>query len=246
MENEVSQINELSLFRGSPIKFQNVGLVHPFNVGDIETLGEELYEKYLQFLTIDEERLKNILKIEDKEFTTYEFIVVNCMNDKEFCGLIIDALSYIFKEPVSFSEHGFFYVGELEEQRYLFHENYNDFKKILRLQNCLDKKEEIVEENPANAKAAELLRRRNEVREKLKKAKSGEGEPLAWEDLISILCANGNGITVDNVWNLSVYAFNKQFVRMKMLEEFDISVRSLLAGAKQEDVELVHWMSKSE
>ena len=31
---------------------------------------------------------------------------------------------------------------------------------------------------------------------------------------------------------------------MKMLDEYDINIRSLLAGAKSEDIELKHWMSK--
>jgi hypothetical protein len=33
---------------------------------------------------------------------------------------------------------------------------------------------------------------------------------------------------------------------MKMLEDYDINIRSLLAGAKPEDIELKHWMSKIE
>jgi len=115
---------------------------------------------------------------------------------------------------------------------------------IIKLQNCLNKKSEE-EENPASEKARQILERQKRARALLAKAKGSEdNETLTLADLVSILASHGNGVTPLNVWDINFYWFNNQFNRMKMFEEYDINIRSLLAGAKSEDVDLKHWMSK--
>ena len=91
-----------------------------------------------------------------------------------------------------------------------------------------------------------MLEKRRKARERLNKAKNNDsdGERLTLDDLVSIVCANGNGINIFNVWDLSFYAFNDQFNRMKMFDDYQISVQSLLAGADPNEIELKHWMSK--
>ena len=239
-------IDELKLMRGSPVEIKGMGMYHSFSLGDLEAIGIDKYENWLHMLTIDGEDLKKMLNIdEDKNFSTFDFILANCIHgDGAFMKDVIEAFSYMFRTPVTFSEQGHFIVGENDDCHVISEDNYETFRAVLRLANCIDNKEDVVE-NPSNSKAAEILRKRKEARKKLKEAKGAEneGEPLTWGDLVSILCANGNGITLENVWGLSIYAFNKQFARMQMLEEYDIGIRSLLAGAKKEDIELKHWMS---
>ena len=247
IEVKGANISELKLMRGSPIEIEGMGMLHQFTIGELESIGEKKYENWLQMLSIETDVLKNLLNIDEgQEFTTFDFIIANClMGDGSFLEDTIEALSFIFKKEVVFiEEKACFVIGDRDDNNIISKENYELFRMILRLTNSIDKKEDVVE-NPSNAKAAEILKKRKEARKKLKEAKANQGnsDPLTWGDLVSILCANGNGITLENVWNMSVYSFNKQFVRMQMLEEYDISIRSLLAGAKKEDIELKHWMS---
>ena len=70
------------------------------------------------------------------------------------------------------------------------------------------------EENPDNEAARRVLQRRKEERLKRRKAKSGDEE------------------------------FNDQFNRLKIMEDYEVNVQALLHGAKKEDVNLTHWITK--
>lgn len=243
-KEKVIEFNELNLLKGSPIYVENAGYVYPITIGDMEMIGEEKCEKWLRTLAIEESVLADLLKLDECSFSTFDFIVASVLNDEEVKNDVIEGISFFFKEDVLFIEDGFFIIGDMKNRKYLNKDNYPVFKKLIRVMNCIDSKDTITE-NPSNAKAAQILKKRKEAREKLKKAKSnGDSDSFTWAELVSILCANGNGVTLENVWGMSVYAFNNQFSRMQMIESYDIGIRSLLAGAKKEDVDLKHWMSK--
>ena len=45
-----------------------------------------------------------------------------------------------------------------------------------------------------------------------------------------------------NVWDLTYYAFNDQFKRMQMKEEYENTYKSLLAGADPKKVKIRYWI----
>lgn len=228
--------------------------IHPFTIRDIKDIGGELvFNSYLSALTINQDRLlqgeedntKNNQETDIPDFHLAHYI---CNADEDFRNTYLKAMSFVLKESVGICDLGF-YIGETHEYRIINHENYDEFVHIVKLQNCIEKVDnKSNQDNPANDKAKELLEKRKKLREKLNKIKNkdsdGEGEPLTLADLVSILCANGNNINIFNVWDLSFYAFNDQFNRMKMLDDYQVNVRSILAGADPKEIELKHWMSK--
>lgn len=252
-------IDKLKLLAGEPIKFYDIGYIHPFTIGDIKNIGgEEQFNIYLNVLTMNKDMLKVPQDEEndvdnDKQFeelndiTNLDLICLLNMSDSYFHSTYIKAMNFIFKEEVNLTEYGI-YIGKLEEGKLIDSKKYDELIEIIKIQNCLQKQDNIDEMNPSSDKARELLKKRKKLREKVNqlKNKDGEndGEPLTIDDLVSILCANGNGINVFNVWDLSFYTFNDQFNRMKMFEDFQINVHSLLAGADPNEIELKHWMSK--
>ena len=225
--------------------------VYPFTVGDIKNLGgETVFNSYLGVLTVDKDRLfKNEEDSANKppDITNFELVYTICGTDENFRNMYLKAMSFILKENVGICNIGF-YVGDLETNRIIDSKNYDELVYIVKLQNCIEKIDGGIVDNPGSEKARELLEKRKKLRERLNKAKNkdsdGDGEPLTLADLVSILCANGNGINLFNVWDLSFYAFNDQFNRMKMFEDYQVNVQSILAGANPDEIELKHWMSK--
>jgi hypothetical protein len=126
-----------------------------------------------------------------------------------------------------------FYIGNLEDKKIINETNYEKFKDILKFQNCINKKQNDEFANLANAKAEEIKNKILKGRQLIK----GRESEITLDILISALAANGeNGLNIINIWDLTFYQFNDQFSMMKMVEDFDINIQSMLAGAKIEDL----------
>lgn len=56
------------------------------------------------------------------------------------------------------------------------------------------------------------------------------------------MAAKANGLNLFNIWNLNYYAFNDQLQRLRMIEDYDIGIKSLMAGADSKKVKLKYWI----
>lgn len=232
---------ELKLLRGKPIDI-GIGTIYPLTLDEINQIGYSKYNFYITLLLIDKDSLKKA-DVDISDFSSFDIIYQICLVDKQFKENYFNMLEIFFKETIQIG-NGFFYFGNLNEKRIIFRDNFNQIIEILKQINNITTKDE--ELNPADARAKEILEKRKKAREIVAKVKNAEdnNEPLTLADLVSILCANGNNINLLNVWDLTFYQFNNQFNRMKMLEDYDINIRSLMAGADPSKIELKHWMSK--
>jgi hypothetical protein len=245
------KLDELKLLRGKEILIDGVGILKPITINEITEIGEKNFYQYLNNLCFNiddlnatEEQRENFL---NNNITTFQIILSVCLHDLEYLQLIIKSLKFFFKEDVCFVKSlGVFFLNEFNEYRFISEKNFEDIKTIIRLQNGLSKND-ILDENPKDERTKILLEKRRKAREKLEKAKSknnnSDSEPLTFADLVSIMCANANGVNHENVWNMNFYMFQNQFQRMKLIDDYDISIRSLLAGANSDETDFKHYMS---
>lgn len=241
-------LDELKLLKGSPIYVGDIA-VYPLTIGEITDLGLDKYNLYLNLINIDKERIEII----DEEINNFDVVCQFCFHNidigegNNFKELFLEAMKLFLRNEVNFiADEQFvgFIVGDIENYHVINDTNYDQIIEVIKQQNCLVKNEED-DCNPADEKARELLEKRKKARQLLAKAKNNDDDtPLTLADLVSILIANGNGVTPFNVWDMNFYLFNNQFSRMKMLEEFNINIRSLLAGADPKNIDMQHWMSK--
>ena len=245
------EIDQGKLLRGRKISINEIGVLKPITVDEIIEIGEQKYYKYLSNLCFEIDDLlvskDEKEKLIESDATTFQIISTNCFYNKDYLDSILEALRFFFKENIEFvREFCLFYLGNPIDKRIISNENYEDIKTILKLQNGL-MKDDILEENPKDERTKILLEKRRKAREKLAKAKARENNedttPLTFADLFSIMCANANGINHENVWNMNIYMFQNQFQRMKLIDDFDISIRSLLAGANPDEIDVKHYMS---
>ena len=244
-------IDQGKLLRGKDVIINNVGVLKPIIVDEIIEIGEKKYYQYLNNLCFDIDDLQvtgeEKQKLLDENATTFQIICINCFYNMEFLKMILEAFKFFLKEDICFVKQlGTFFINDFENYRFITSKNYEEIKTILKLQNGL-LKDDILDDNPKDERTRMLLEKRRKAREKLAKAKAkqneGDSTPLTFADLISIMCANANGVNNNNVWNMNIYFFQDQFQRMKLIEDYDIGIRSLLAGANSEEVDLKHYMS---
>jgi hypothetical protein len=236
----------LKLLRGHPIDINNVGKIHPVKMNNIVDITIGKYNQHLSVLCIETEDIKKLLNITD-DLKTFEFIYLNCVKSIEYKDIVIDALKFFFKEEINFQKSYGFYLGDIEENRVISLDNYEEIKYVIKRMNCLVSESEGKEKyNPVNERARKILEKLKKdkaIRERIKQ-KESDGESLDLFDLVSILSAYGNGINIFNIWDLTFFQFNNQFNRMKILKDYEVNIQILMNTTEPDKVKMQHWLSK--
>jgi hypothetical protein len=159
-------------------------------------------------------------------------------------------LSVICRQPVSFSyERCSFIIGENDDKQNIVEinsSNFLDIQEIIRKRNGIDESanEDEDKENPADEKAKQWLEKKKRLDEKIKKLKKqSDDESLTIGDLVSIL-AGGMKLPLSTVMEYDMYQFNDQFNRLRIFDDYQVNIQALLHGAKSEDINIQHWISK--
>jgi len=266
---DIEHLNLMSL-AGMPININGIGKIYPIKLKEIAEIGDSKYNQYLNHLcisidsfNIDEETKNKLIK---EKTTSFMLILSLCIQDdtNQFLEIMTDALKFFLKKEVILIPYlnGFFIgtMNDLEnilnnikdendlikifqEKGFINNDNYEVFKKVIMLQNCIEIKS-TDEKKYANDKAKEIAEKLKKAKEKINKIKAKQGEILSLYDLVSAFSANSKSNNIIDVWEMSIYQFNDQFKRMQMIEEYNIGIRSLLAGADSNKINLKHWITK--
>lgn len=225
-------------------------MVHPLKIRDKVMLDKE-YNKHLQLLTISDEDIEDILiqRMGEQEYSAmekispFQYILTNAQYSDLFLLDLRKAFSTFIKEEIIvIPKINKIIIGNPTEERFLDESNFDDFQKILRLQNHLDVPEEISEDENPMAKKFRL--RRKAVKEaKARQSAKNENAP-DFVDLMSGLCCANIGITWNNVGDLPIFTFYELLHRIQKKEKYAIDIDSILAGADSKKVKPKYWISK--
>lgn len=242
----------LKFQRGSPVFIDDICAVYPAKLGEIVDIGYSKFQQYLSILTtskpiqsgVQDPEIKNLL---DK-LTDFQYILMLATTDKEIHRLLKEAFLFFTHEDVIFSlTPEQIVIGPLSEHHLLVEEKYYDFQRLLRRMYFLEQEGEEIIINPDDDPITVSLKKKMiENREKVRKAKAKqaarEKNDLKFSDLIGSITINNCGLNMDNIWNITYYAFHDQLKRMGWRDQFDINNRAALAGAKLKKNQLKHWM----
>lgn len=230
---------ELCLCSKDPIFVEGVP-VYPISLQEIAKVGYVKFNAGMRFLclTADDIRMHSGHEIQDDE--VFKYLFACCSESEELREMICSLLSKITHTKINLLSHRqVFSCGAFDISR----RNFPAIQDVIRLRNGLRNIDEE-EENPDNEAARRVLQRRKEERLKRRRAKAAEdGSDITISDLVSIM-ANGLGMTMHEVMQYDLYQFNDQFNRLKIMDDYEVSVQALLHGAKKEDVNLTHWITK--
>jgi len=106
--------------------------------------------------------------------------------------------------------------------------------------------EEIIISANDSPAVRELKMKMRENRDRVRKAKAKqaarEKSDLKFSDLIGSMTINNCGLNMNNIWDITYYAFHDQLKRMGWRDQFNINNQAALAGAKLKKDQLKHWM----
>lgn len=236
--NVLSEVDlNIHFLLGKTVNVGNMKLT-PLTLDEIIEVGFDNYNKYLSILCLDSNSIAEMLKIEDDTIIQpFEYLYWNCKQDDEAKNLILKSLNLFLREQVQFFVEGCFIVGDVKEGDFLSYDNFNFFIDILKQQNCIETSKAT---EPESDKQKDFFKQLKKMREKY--AKYQPQQDIS--DIISSVCSKHPSINLFNVGGLTIYQLIDQFKRLNAIDEYFLNIKSLLAGAKKEDVTLKHWANK--
>ena len=242
----------LKFQRGTPIFLDDICAIYPAKMGEIIDEGYSNFQKYLSVLIAEkpvinkssDSELKDLME----QLTDFQYLLMMTAIDPEINQTVKDAFRFFTHENIVFSlDPAQIIIGPIEEKHLLTEEKFYDFQRILKRMYFIEQEgEEIIisqDDPPAVRRLKEQMRRN---REKVRKAKAKqtaqEGPDLKFSDLIGSITIDNCGLNMENIWNITYYAFHDQLKRMGWRDQFNINNQAALAGAKLKKNQLKHWM----
>ena len=182
------------------------------------------------------------------EISDFQYLLLMVSIDEESNILLKRAFMFFTHETVNFSlDPAQIIIGPMEEKHILTEEKFYDLQTILRRMYFIEVEGEEIVINSDDSEAVKKLKMQMRVnREKVRRAKAKqaarEKSDLKLSDLIGSITINNCGLNMDNIWNITYYAFHDQLKRMGWRDQFNINNQAALAGAKLKKSQLKHWM----
>lgn len=226
------------LLLGEPIWLNDIKL-YPLKLWEIFEISLNKYNLFLSLLSYTKNEIMESLNVVE-DIPLYDFVVLNFVSDEsnDFRDSFLNILSRITKKKVSFNVSGYFLVGT---KAIIDAKNFNDFTKIIKHQNVLKERKNVVVTKKQRDYKEMVEKARKKHKEYIKAIGSQDTDIL---DIISAVSSKHPSINLFNIQNLTMYQLIDQFKRLNMIDDYFISVDSLLAGAKKNDVNLIHWSKK--
>lgn len=235
------ETNRLGLFLGQPLTTDTDVNIYSPTINHIALNG---YEDYLIKLTLCSFNKETILS---GLFGSDEETLNDISNENDFDILtanpnlvshICDALSFFVQETVHFDSiyQAFMVDGKILATK----NNYQYITEIIKELNCVSDNEDKLK--ASSKKAQEMLKRMQMFEQKQKKQDDG----LEIKDVLSVLCsANGNGINIFNVGQLTIYQVYEQFERLTTKDSFDRLLPVWANGHLTGEAKLPEWIKKT-
>ena len=244
--------NEVLKFqKGGPVFIEDICAVYSVTLGEIVDIGYDNFQKYLGILTSQkpldikgDNELGELLK----QISDFQYLLLMVSMDAQVNNVLKEAIYFFTHSQATFSlDPPQILLGPLEEQHILDEKHFYDLQRVLKRMYFLEQEgEEIIiydDDDPATKRLKMQMRANREKVRRAKAAKaSQEKSDLKMSDLIGSMTINDCGLNMENIWNITYYAFHDQLKRMGWRDQFNINQKAALAGAKINKSQLKHWM----
>ena len=228
----------LALMCGSDIPAPQCQLtVHQPRIWEIALIGEEDFFIGAQCLNINKKYL-----VQDEsllnDINNFQ-IFMTIMTEKEARDKkqsVLQVLQITFPEyKIIFTPRSIIFSKEGQENIIVDESNFDSLQVILRKVFCLDSKSANQETfNPADAKAEEIAAKLQRGRDRIA-AEKGEDRGSMLSQYISSMTIGINSMSLADCMNLSLYQLLDLVERYSLYVNWDIDIRSRLAGASPND-----------
>lgn len=232
-------IDRLRAFTGNPQILDNGIKIYSPTIQEISDIGEMEYSLRLSLSSFDPSKIFTLFGIDTK------LIELNNMSDYEavigvhpvIINAICESLELFTKEKVIYNDTRFF----CNNVEFINNDNYKQITSLIFELNGI-KNEDSNSLKFKNNRAKELFEKMNNIL-KQKAEKTDDGLDL--KDVLSILCnAEGNGLNIFNVAQLTVYQMYEQFERLNLKENHKRLLPVWANGHLKESDKLPEWIVK--
>lgn len=216
--------------------------IHQPTIKEISMLGEQDFFTGVQLLCI-----QKTMCIEDETLlqNTNNFqIFMTMMNEKQMAekkNAVIQVLSLLFpSSKIMFTPRSLL-INLSEETKIIDESNFDILQKLIQDIFCLGKTDQQTF-NPSGRKAKEIADKMMRARKKVAAAKAAEqGNGSMLGQYLSILTVGLQTMSLTCCMNLTVYQLYDLVERYMLYINWDLDIRSRLAGAKGERP-VENWM----
>lgn len=251
------QINPLLLISGNDIPFVSAQtVIHQPKMKEIGLIGQESFLQGCEYLNFSKNKLSEQDKIRLQHLDDFEILMTiikdNDLKLQQVRTYIQLVLFLLFPDyavsflPMSIMISRKNQQGQIEKF-FIEKSNFNQFKIIIQQMFCLNQifKNDISNKyNPGGPQAKALVQKFKKRQEYLAKQKSqGQKQTISvFSNYISILSV-GLKKDMNQLLGYTVYQLLDEFHRFRLKEDFDLYVKSKLAGA-QDIEEVENWMGE--
>lgn len=244
--------NEVLKFQmGGPVFIDDICAVYSLTLRTIIEVGYDKFQQYLGILTTtkptdvkgDKELVELLNAISD-----YQYLLLMVSMDAQVNSLVKSAFRFFTHSEATFSlDPPAIFIGPVEEKHILDEKHFYDLQRLLRRMYFIEQEgEEIIiydDDDPVTKRIKMDMRRNRERVQRAKAAKAAqEKSDMKMSDLIGSMTLNDCGLNIQNIWDITYYAFHDQLKRMGWRDQFNINQKAALAGAKINKSQLKHWM----
>ena len=234
----------LGLMTGVDLPIPELQLVlHQPTIKEISMIGEQTFFTGIQLLCIKKE-----LYIQDEQYLSQvnNFqLFMSIINEKQVVEkkqCVEQVLTLLFPEYSVFFTPRSLIVKVNEENIMIDEGNFESLQQVLVECFCL-KGSEQEQYNPQSAKAKEIAQKLMKARQKVAALKSEEQKGSVFSQYLSVLTVGIGSMSLDDCLNLTMYQLYDLIERYSLYINWDLDIRSRLAGAKGEKP-VENWMKQ--
>lgn len=247
-----------------PVYIPKVGSVISPTLKDIFSVGESIYQTYLNVLLMDtkdfytisnRQEEYNVLSDDEKlQADVYDLLT----GDVNSAKLLEDTLNFFIKEDVCYeSEYGEFSVKGnviVKEQNKMVEkyltigiiskDNYRDVVDVICQRNNIKNKDIADPSKVKNKKALDILQKIKKGAEKMAKATKAD-DNMELGNIISAVANRSQSLNIINIWELTIFQLWDSFARLTNNNAYDINAASVSAwGDKDKKFDFNGWFKK--
>ena len=233
----------LALMTGVDIPIPELQVtVHQPTIKEISMIGEQDFFIGIQMLCIDKK-----MYIEDENLlanTTNFQIFTAMLNEQQMADkkqAVQQVLTLLFPQTKIIFTPRSILLNINQENIIIDEGNFEQLQDVLIQQFCLQGSGQE-QYNPKDKKAREIAQRLMKARQKVAKLKATENSGSMFTQYLSVLTI-GTSLTLKDAMELTMYQLYDLIERYSMYLNWDIDIRSRMAGAKV-DKPVENWMKQ--
>lgn len=233
----------LALMTGVDIPIPELQVtVHQPTIKEISMIGEQDFFIGIQMLCVDKK-----MYIEDESLldnTTNFQIFMTMLNEQQMADkkqAVQQVLTLLFPQTKIIFTPRSILLNINQENIIIDEGNFEKLQDVLIQQFCLQGSGQE-QYNPTDKKAREIAQKLMKARQKVAKLKATENSGSVFTQYLSILTI-GTSLTLKDAMELTMYQLYDLIERYSMYLNWDIDIRSRMAGAKG-DKPVENWMKQ--